>query len=84
MMPHLAGILTPSPISCTHHLIIDDDIDAVGLVPAFTQSIVYHWHIHSLQSLRAKSGAWRQMTKCDLCTVLHWCPIGMGFIGART
>jgi hypothetical protein len=56
MLPYLAGILTASPVSCTHHLIIDDNIDAVGLVPAFTEAVVYHWHIHSLQSLRTKSG----------------------------
>lgn len=81
-MTNLTGVFSTATVSCTHHFIVDDDIDSVRLVPPLTQAIVDDGHIHSLQGFWSET---RTLTKysidvfnADRAVVEIWgvCPHG--------
>ena len=57
--PHLAGVLAAAPVAGAHHLVVDDDVDAVALVPLLTQPVVDDGHVHGLQGLGPQARTWR-------------------------
>lgn len=49
---HLARILRTFPVTGAHHLVVDDHVYAVGLVPPLALSVVDDRHVDGLQRLR--------------------------------
>ena len=45
----LAGVLAAVVIPSAHHLVVDDDIDALVPMPLLALSVVYHRDVHHLQ-----------------------------------
>lgn len=52
---YLTRILTTATVTGAHHLVIDDDVDAIGPMPSFTEAIIDHGHVYSLQRLGSQS-----------------------------
>jgi hypothetical protein len=52
---YLTRILSTASVSSAHHLIIDDDVDAIGFVPPLAESVVDDWHVDGLQGLWPQS-----------------------------
>jgi len=57
---YLTRVLAAAAITGAHHLVVDDDVDAVGPMPPFAHAIIDHGHVHRLQRLGPQSGAWTE------------------------
>ena len=44
----LAGVLAPVVVASAHHLVVDDDVDALVSVPLLALPVVYHGDVHHL------------------------------------
>lgn len=45
---YLTGVFATISVSGTHHLVVDDDVDALGLVPVLALAIVDDGHVDHL------------------------------------
>jgi len=52
---HLARILRSFPVTGAHHLVVDYNVYAVGLVPPLALSVVNDWYVDGLERLRPQS-----------------------------
>jgi len=52
---HLARILRSFPVTGAHHLVVDYNVYAVGLVPPLALSVVDDWYVDGLERLRPQS-----------------------------
>lgn len=52
---HLTRILTAAAVTGAHHLVINDDVDAIGPMPPLTEAIIDHGNVYRLQRLRSQS-----------------------------
>jgi len=52
---HLARILGSFPVTGAHHLVVDYNVYAVGLVPPLALSVVNDWYVDGLERLRPQS-----------------------------
>jgi len=52
----LTRILTAATVTSAHHLVINDDVDAIGPMPSLAEAIIDHGHVYSLQRLGPQSG----------------------------
>lgn len=55
---YLTRVLAAAAVPGAHHLVINDDVDAVGPMPPFADAIIDHGHVHGLQRLGPQPGAW--------------------------
>lgn len=53
---HLTRVLRPFPVTGAHHLVVDYDVYAVGLVPPLALSVVDDRHVDGLQRFWPQSG----------------------------
>lgn len=53
---YLTRILTAATVTGAHHLVINDDVDAIGPMPSLADAIIDHGHVYSLQRLGSQSG----------------------------
>jgi len=48
---YLTRIFAAAAVTGAHHLVVNDDVDAVGAMPPLAEAIIDHGHIHRLQCL---------------------------------
>lgn len=53
---YLTRVLAAAAITGAHHLVINDDVDAIGSMPSLAEAIIDHGHVHCLQRLGSQSG----------------------------
>lgn len=48
---YLTRVLAAAAVTGAHHLVINDDVDAIGSMPSLAEAIIDHGHVHCLQRL---------------------------------